>query len=76
MFPKYVEGNSYSVRSIGLEEGVKRLSHAGLMRKSTIYPKELTETQVNLSQGDFKDVEFIEVAFSEINSLRKGGFRI
>ncbi len=76
LFPRYVEENSFRVRNLGLEEGVKRLSEIGLMRKSEICPKELTEIQLILDKEKFKGIDFLELSFSDIQGLRRGGFRI
>lgn len=76
LFPKYVDNNSLSIRSIGTREGVERLSHTGLTRKCEIYPKELTETEVDLREEYFKGTEFVEVSFTDIDNLRKEGFKI
>ena len=76
LFPTYSSGNSLSAKKIPFEEGVLRLSNTGLTRKTDISPKELTGTQIDLSTKNFRNVEFYEVSFSEINDLRKGGFKL
>ena len=74
LFPDYSE--TTSVRRINYKEGIQRLSKFGLIRKSEIDPKELEQTIVDLSQQKFEGVDFIEVGFSSIKSLKQGGFKI
>ncbi len=76
LFPTYSSGNSLNAKKIPFDEGVLRLSNTGLTRKTDISPKELTGTQIDLSTENFRNVEFYEVSFSEINDLRKGGFKL
>lgn len=76
LFPIYKEGGNLKVRKLGSEEGVQRLSKTGLIRKSHIDPKELKETVINLNASNFKGVDFVEVGFSGLETLRQGGFRI
>ncbi len=76
LLPKYTNDNSYSVKEIGIKEGVERLSHTGLKRKYILDSKELDESQIDLIQNDFKNIKFIEVAFSDINHLRNRGFKL
>lgn len=76
LFPKYKESGNLNVKALGLEEGVKRLSKVGLIRKSDIDPKELQETTVSLKPYKFEGSDFIEVEFSGVENLRQGGFRL
>jgi len=76
LFPNYVEGNSFKIRNVEFEEGVRRLSNTGLVKKSEIDPKELAETQIDLDKERFMDINFLEISFQNIQSLRKGGFRL
>lgn len=75
IFPRYVEGG-FNVRSIPLEEGMDQLSRFGLKRKRHIDPKELEEARVDLPITNLKSVDFIEVEFSDFNSLIQRGFRL
>jgi hypothetical protein len=74
LFPYYSE--TTSVRGTSYKEGIQRISKFGLIRKSEIDPKELEQTIVNLNQRKFKGIDFIEVGFPSINSLKQGGFKI
>lgn len=75
ILPKYNEGGLY-VRNIPFSQGIEQLSRSGLKRKSSIDPKELEETTIDLSSMNLKNVEFIEVGFSDFKCLIKGGFRL
>jgi hypothetical protein len=75
ILPKYNEGGFY-VRDIAFDQGMDQLSRSGLKRKLFIDPKELEETTIDLSSMNLKNVEFIEVGFSDFKCLRKGGFRL
>ena len=76
LFPKYKGSGNLNVKTLGLEEGVQRLSRAGLIRKSDIDPKELQETTVSFKQYKFEGFDFIEVEFSGVENLRQRGFRL
>ena len=76
LFPKYKESGNLNIRTLGLEEGIKRLSKVGLIRKSDIDPKELQETTVSFKPYKFEGLDFIEVEFSGVENLRQGGFRL
>jgi len=75
IFPKYVE-RGFNAKKIPSKEGVERLSTFGLKRKQHIDPKELEEITINLSSINVKDMEFIEMEFSDFNHLVNGGFRL
>jgi len=76
LFPKYSNDKSVRIKRVGLEEGVERLSKYGLTRKSEIDQKELQKTTVQFQPSQFKGIDFIEVEFSGMKSLRNGGFRL
>jgi len=75
ILPKY-NGGGFYMRNIPFSQGMEQLSRSGLKRKSFIDPKELEETDIDLSSINFKNVEFIEVGFSDLKCLIKGGFRL
>lgn len=76
VFPKYTPSGKVSKKKLSLSDGINRLSHSGLKRKSDIDPKELTDTQITLSPEAFLGIEFLELEFSGITTLRDRGIRL
>ena len=76
VFPKYQEGKEIGVREIGLEEGIKKISEAGLIKKSHLNPRELEGTVLDLKIPKEKRLEFIEISFSGMDTLFRKGFKI
>ncbi len=75
IFSKYIE-EGFNVKTIPFEKGIDQLSKFGLKRKRHIDPRELEETRVDLPITNLKGVDFIEVEFSDFNSIARGGFRL
>ena len=76
IFPIYMAVKKTRIKELTKEEGIKRLSLAGLNKKSDITPKELQACKLNLNPNNYKNVDFFEIAFSNLESLLKGGLNI
>jgi len=74
IFPNYSE--SMKIRKIDSQLGIERLSSFGLIRKSKISPRELEQAKIDLSQYNFRRIDFLEVGFSSMESLKQMSFRI
>ena len=76
IFPNYQESKKVNIRSVGLEEGIQKISGLGLIKKSDFNPKGLEEKTIDLNVLSNKELKFLEVSFSRMENLLNRGFEI
>jgi len=76
ILPVYKEQRGITTRDVEEDEGIEKLSISGLVKKSEMNLRELQDTGLDLSSVKGRKLNFLEVAFSRIEELIKGGFKL
>lgn len=76
VFPKYCYKKESSINKLSREDGLRRLSQSGLIKKTGLNTRELEETIFNTSKINPKKLNFFEVTFSGIETLLERGLNL
>lgn len=76
IFPIYNPSEDVVVHKLTIEEGLKRLSQNGLVKRKHIKGKEFRNASIDLDKGDYTQTKFYELEFAGIDSLLRRGLRL